>query len=60
MSMTKRWIEDQQQKFVEYRFTRDGCPPEEAAKEDWESMVEAFYDGDFEAAWRDFEDHELE
>jgi len=59
MSRTKRWLEEQQQKFVEYKFTKDGCPADEAAKETWESMVKSFYEGDEELAWSDFEDHNI-
>lgn len=54
MSMTKKWVEEEQQKFVEMMFTRDGCPVEDAKNENWESMVESFYEGDEELAWDEF------
>lgn len=54
MSATKRYLEEQQQKFAEEMFMKDGCPEEDAKKENWESMVQNLYDGDEDAALEAF------
>lgn len=59
MSRTKQWLEQEQQKFAERKLIKDGCPPEEATKENWDTMVEALYDGDYDAAWDEFQ-HSIE
>jgi hypothetical protein len=34
-----------QERFIEYIAVKDGCPPDEAVKISWDSMVASFFDG---------------
>ena len=43
-----------QQEFAEYKFITDGCPESDAKREDWESMVSSFFDGDEDDAMNEF------
>jgi hypothetical protein len=54
MSGIKRLYEQKQQEFAEHKFTKDGCPADEAKKESWDSMVEHFFDNDEDAALDEF------
>ena len=55
MGAMKDLFSTMQQEFAEYKFIKDGCPEGEAAKEDWESMVKSFFDGDNAAALEEFQ-----
>ena len=55
MSMIKRYLEKLQQEYAEHMFIKDGCPEEDAKNENWDSMVEMLYDGNYEAAWEEFQ-----
>lgn len=55
MGAMKELFTTMQQEFAEYKFIKDGCPEGDAAKEDWESMVKSFFDGDSAAALEEFQ-----
>jgi len=55
MGAMKELFTTMQQEFAEYKFIKDGCPEGDAAKEDWESMVKSFFDGDNAAALEEFQ-----
>ena len=55
MGAMKELFTNLQQEFAEYKFIKDGCPEGDAKKEDWESMVKSFFDGDSAAALEEFQ-----
>lgn len=54
MSLTKRYLEEQQDKFAVMIFEKDGCPSDEAKNYTWCDVVERFYDGDDDKAYEEF------
>jgi len=52
----KAYFQEKQQLYAEKMFIKDGCPPEDAKKENWASMVKNLYDGDDDGALREFSD----
>lgn len=55
MGIMKNIAMSMQQEFAEYKYIKDGCPESDAKKENWESMVKSFFDGDENTALDEFE-----
>jgi hypothetical protein len=54
MGAMKNMFTSLQQEFAEYKYIKDGCPESEAVKQNWESLVKYFFDGDEVAALEEF------
>ena len=54
MSMTKRWLEEEQDKFACETFIKDGCPEDEAKNMTWDDVITHFFDDDDELAMEAF------
>ena len=50
MSNIKEHLEHIHQAFVVYMFIKDGCPPDEAHRYDFEDLVDSFYEGNTDLA----------
>jgi hypothetical protein len=56
MGAVKELVTYAQYGFLDYTMEKDGAPQEEINNTTWEGFVEAFYEGDEDAAWEDAKD----